>query len=213
MSNNRTAAVALIVGSCAGLATMALHPTGHDVIRNATAGESNALVVGIHTLALLGQGLLLSGTLALPLVLHQRRGIATGGYVFYALACVAAILAAGASGFVGPSAVHGLAEADQATRAMMINNLYYTGLLNQAFARIYVLFSASAILLWSFAAVKGRELTRPLGIYGVFLATLLLLGVLGGQLRLDVHGFGLVVLGEGIWLIWAAAQLWRRPDR
>ena len=41
MSTNRNAAIALVTGSLAGLVTMALHPTGRDVVHNASAGMSN----------------------------------------------------------------------------------------------------------------------------------------------------------------------------
>src|SRR5437764_13659541 len=102
MSNNRFAALALTLGTCAGFATMALHPTGRDVMQHASASESNALASTVHILALLGQGLLLTGALALPRLLRARPGFASGGYVFYALAAVAVILAAVASGRIAP---------------------------------------------------------------------------------------------------------------
>jgi hypothetical protein len=94
----------------------------------------------------------------------------------------------------------------------MLSALRYTGLLNRTFATIYVMLSGVAILLWSGAMLAGRELTRALGVYGLLLGVVLLLGITTGHLRLDIHGFGLVVLGEGVWMAWAAAQLWRAAD-
>ena len=206
----RSAALALVAGCLAGLATMVLHPTGHDVVRNASAGASNALNVAVHALALVAQPLLLAGTLALTLALRTRRDLAVGGYVFYAVAAVAVMVAAVASGFIAPATVRGLGEADAARRAGMLGALGYTGLVNQAFATVHVLLAGVAFLLWSWAVLAGGELPRGLGVYGIVLGLLHVAGIASGRLRLDIHGFGLVVLGQGVWLVWAAAALWRR---
>ncbi|MEX2182624.1 MAG: hypothetical protein WD771_11330 [Gemmatimonadaceae bacterium] len=207
---NRSAPIALVVGSLAGLVTMVLHPTGGDVVDVATAGGANALVTAVHALALLGQPLLLTGMLALTVQLRARRDLAIGAFVFFAFASVAVLIAGAASGFVSPAAVRGLGDADDLTRAGMMNAMHYTGLLNQAFAKIYVLFTGIALVLWAAAMLLGRELSRALAVYGAILGVVLLAGVLTGQLRLDIHGFGAVVLGQGIWMVWTARRLWVR---
>lgn len=215
---DRVAAVALLAGSLGGVVTMALHPTGHDFLRNAAAGEANTLGTAVHVLALLAEPLLLAGTLALTRRLRVGRDgagdVAVGAYVFYAMAAVAILVAAAASGLVAPGVVRGLATADEPTRATMMTALHYTGLLNQAFARLSVLFGGVAILLWSGAMLPSREppgraLPRALAGYGLLLGAALTLGAASGHLRLDVHGFGLVVLGESVWMVWVAAHLWR----
>lgn len=210
MTTDRSAALAITAGSLAGLATMALHPTGRDVVQAASSGGTNALVAAVHWLAIGAQPLVLAGTLALTLRLRARRDLAVGASVFYALASVAVIIAAVASGILAPAVLRNLREADEPTRALMTNGLRYTGLLNQAFASVYVVFSAIAILLWSAAMLVGRELPRALGVYGLVLGAVLLLGVASGHLRLGIHGFGLVVLGVGVWMVWAAGWLWQR---
>jgi hypothetical protein len=212
MTTNRNAAIALLAGSLGGLVTMALHPTGRDVMRNASAGASNTLAVAVHVLALLAQPLLLAGTLALIPKLRARRDMAIAAYIFFATATVAVIIAAVASGIVAPGVVSGWAEADAPARAVMMNTLAYTGRLNQAFALVYVTFSAVAIVLWSVAALGGGELPRTLALCGILLGAGLVAGMLSGWLHLDVHGFGLVVLGEGAWMAWVAALLWRTAD-
>ena len=126
-----------------------------------------------------------------------------------AVAGVAVIVAAVASGLLAPTVLRGLGDADAAERAFMLSALHYTGLLNQAFAAVYVVLSAIAILLWSSAVLAGRELSRGLGYYGLVLGALLIFGVLSGHLRLGIHGFGLIVIGQGVWMVWAAVLLWR----
>jgi hypothetical protein len=211
MPTNRSASVALLAGCLAGLLTMALHPTGRDVVGHASTGGANALVTAVHALALVGQSLLLAGTLALTLALRARRDVAVAAYVFYAVASVAVLVAAVASGFLAPSVLRGLDAADAVSRAAMMNALHFTGMINQAFAKVHVLLSGIALLLWSWAMLADRAFPRALAVFGLLLGSALVTGVASGYLRLDIHGFGLVVIGESAWLLWAAWRL-RRID-
>ena len=160
----------------------------------------------------MGQGLVLAGALAISARLRSRRDLAAGAYVFYVLAAVAIIIAAGASGFLAPSVVHGYARANDAQRQAMIGALHFTGLINQAFARISVICIAVALLFWSWAILAGRELSHALGWFGLAAGTVLAVGIGSGHLSLDIHGFGFVVLVQGVFLVWAAAQLWQSDD-
>lgn len=209
MSTNRSAATALVAGSLAGIVVMVLHPTGHAVVGNATAGRGNALVGVVHALAMLAQPLLVSGMLVVTDRLRVRRELAMTGLVTFAFASFAVIIAAAASGFIAPAAVRGLGGADDPARSGMMNALHYTGLLNQAFARLHVLFSCVAIMLWSAAMLAGRELSRALGAYGIVMGAALLAAVFGAGMRLDIHGYGLVVLAQASWFTRAALVLRR----
>lgn len=204
---NRSAAVALVLGVLAGLVTMAFHPTGRDVIAHASAGEANTLTGAVHTLALFGQALLVSGTLALTWHLRARRDLAIAAFVHFAFASLAIMLAGAASGFLGPMSVSGMGEVEEMRRAAMLADLTYSGIINQAFARLSVLFSCVAITLWSAAILIGRELPGGLGVFGIALGVGLGGSVLAGLLPLDIHGFGLVVLLQGTWFVWTAAGL------
>lgn len=213
MSTNRSASLALLAGCLAGLLTMVLHPTGRDVVGHASAGGANMLVTAVHALALVGQALLLAGTLALTLALRARRDVAVGGYVFYAVASVAVLVAAVASGFLAPSVLRGLDAADATARAAMMNALHFTGMINQAFARVHVLLTGIALLLWSWAMLAGDAFPRALALFGMVLGAALVAGVSSGYLQLDIHGFGLVVAGQSAWLLWAAWHLGRSDGR
>jgi len=65
-------------------------------------------------------------------------------------------------------------------------------------------------LLWSLVIVCSRALAPALGIFGLVLAPLTILALLSGHVRLDVHGFGLIVVGQALWTIGAGVSLWRR---
>ena len=209
MNTNRNAGYAIFAGSLAGLATMILHPTGHDVIRNASAGATNTLNSSAHLLAIFAQPLLLSGSLGLTMRIRDRRDLAFGAFIFFALASGAVIVAAIASGLIAPASVRGMDAADEARRAAMLGDLRYTGMLNQAFAKVYVLFTGAAIVLWSVAIAKGREMSRAMAIYGLILGATLIVAIAIDALPLDIHGFGAVILGTGMWFVWAGIHLVR----
>jgi hypothetical protein len=84
-----------------------------------------------------------------------------------------------------------------------------TGHLNQAFAQVFVVASATAIALWSASIVRSGRLAGGIGVYGLVAAPLLVLGLAVGHIRLNVHGFGLVVLAEAIWYVSVGALLVR----
>jgi hypothetical protein len=209
MSTDRSAAIALIAGSLAGLVIMALHPTGGEVSREAAGGGPMTLVQAVHWLGIIAQPLLLAGTVALTMRLRARRAAAVGGVVFFAVASLAVVIAAAASGLISPGVLRGMHGEGSSGMAAGENALHYTWLINQAFARVYVVLAAIAIALWSWAVIGGREMPRALGLYGLSLGAVLLAGIASGHLTLGIHGFGLVVLGQSVWLIWGAIVLWR----
>ncbi len=209
MNQNRTAGIALIAGSLGGLLTMILHPTGSDVVNNAATGAANTLNASVHLLAIISQPLVLSGALGLTVNLKDRRDFAFAGFVFFALASFAVIIAAAASGLVASSVVAGLAKATDAQRAAAMGALGYTSVLNQAFAKVYVALGGVALILWSLAMIKGREMGRALGVYGMVVGLLMVSIAIGGWVVLDIHGFGAVVIAVGAWFVWAAIGLIR----
>ena len=81
--------------------------------------------------------------------------------------------------------------------------------LNQAFARIFVVASSTAIVFWSFRMVKGQLISVGLGIYGSLLGPALVIALVAGGLRLDVHGFGLITFSQAVWFILAGVLLMR----
>ena len=91
--------------------------------------------------------------------------------------------------------------------------LDYNYRLNQAFARIYVVASSTAIVLWSAAIVRTRTLASGAGVYGLVMGSVAALAVVSGHVRLDVHGFGLIVLGQALWFIVVGALLLRLRAR
>ncbi|MDQ2712098.1 MAG: hypothetical protein M3Y24_07695 [Acidobacteriota bacterium] len=82
--------------------------------------------------------------------------------------------------------------------------------INQAFARIYSVAASLAIILWSVSALRNGGLGRRVATYGCVITPLIILGIVTGHLRLNVHGMAIVVLGQAIWFVIVGAQLCSR---
>ena len=65
-----------------------------------------------------------------------------------------------------------------------------------------------AIILWSISVLRNGGLSRNVAWYGCVIAPLIILGIVIGHLRMDVHGMGAVVLGQAIWFIAAGTQMY-----
>ncbi len=211
MTRDAKAGVSLACGTVAVLATMALHPTGADTLHNAGSGTPNTLARGVHALAIGAMPLLMAGMLAVTWRLRERIELAVLAYAAYVLGVVAVMIAAAASGFIATSLVDSVPQLVGAARDATMQQLHYTGQLNQAFAKIYTALAGAAFLLWSIAMRDAGAFPRGLSWLGIVVGAAQLVGIVSDTLPMTVHGFGLVVLGQSIWVLWTAAVLMQKP--
>lgn len=204
--------ILLIAGSLAGMVVMVLHPTAHHLIAG-EGGEPQAhLNVMVHGLAIASMPVLFMGLLGLA----RRLGftdLTLAALVAFGFGAVAVMSAAVASGFVATPLVPKLLAAEGGSRDIYHALLDYTGLINQGFARVYVVAASAAILLWSAGILRGRRMPRAVGIVGALLGTAILIAVISGHLRLDVHGFGAVTFAQSGWMIWIGVLLCREGPK
>jgi hypothetical protein len=200
-------AIAFFIGMTGTIITMALHPTSQDVAGSANASHMMQLNIAVHALALVCVPILFLGALGLTRRLAAPNRLALSALVLYGFAQVAVMIAAAASGLIAPELFHHMA-ANPGMADMWRAVLALNGHLNQAFAMIFVVASSVAIVLWSAAILRSGTFSRPLGIYGCILGPLTLIAVLSGHVRLNVHGFGMVIVGQAIWFISAGVLLW-----
>ena len=188
-TEERRAAIALLVGVVAPLLIMGMHPTGADI----TIGGARLVMINhmVHGVSLAAQPVVFLGLLGLWRSL--RSDVATAALVFYAFGIVAILSAAVLSGFVAPEVV--------AERPL----LFYTGQLNQGFAKVSVAAIGASLILWGVALRFARLPAAAGGIIGA----VLVLGVLTGRLHLSASGIVIVTLLQGIWIILVAALLLR----
>jgi hypothetical protein len=189
--------------------TMSLHPVaGPNPITPAQFEKLAALMTGVHVLAIAGIPFSFLGALALARRLDSPGRLALLGLVIYGLGLVAVMIAPAMSGLVGTEIIRHVIERGVDSEQWRIL-MKYNFLINQAFAKIFVVASCSAVALWSLMIVRRRAFPVALGIYGLFLAPVLVIAMLTGGLSLDAHGFGLIVFTQAIWFIVAGILLWR----
>lgn len=212
MAQDRESGWMLIGGTLASLVTMAMHPNVRQMLDDfATHGPRNVVA---HGLALLAIPFTLVGYGALARRLATRHAASARlGYACVAIASGAVAVAAIASGLLSTMLVARLVRLDGSEEAFARALLGYTGLVNQAFATVFVAGWSLAMLVWSLAVLRGAALARWLGWYGLLLGGVLLVVTLLGRLRLDVHHFGLIVVAQGVWTIGAGVELVRSRAR
>ena len=210
---NRTAAWSLLAGAVAMLVTMAVHPTGHDFAGGQERlAHAARIAIGAHALGIVSVPLALFGFLGFSRWLGFRRNAVSAAFLLYALASVAVISAALVNGIVAPALFRLIAQAGAEERPIFHSLLVYNSLVNQAYAIFHVVASSIAIVFWSISLPKAPAPAPAARIVGIVVGVVTLAALLSGHLTLDVHGFGLVVLTQSVWVVLVAAILLRAPE-
>jgi hypothetical protein len=203
---------ALIAGALGMSVTLVFHPTAHDLLapEGPAAAGGRALAAATHALALFSTPVLFFGFLGLSRGLGAERPVVSAALVAYGFAAAAVIPAAVASGLVAPALTAQMLNADGPTREALHRVFSYNGLLNQGFAKVYVVASSCAVVCWSAALFRGGRLARAAAVVGAAVGPLSLLAFFAGRLRLDVHGFGLFVFAQSAWVVLAGVLMLKR---
>lgn len=211
MRETRTGGWAMILGAAMGLVTMAFHPTGHETM--ADFQRMAPISVAAHALALLAIPVAFFGAMALAERLAASPALARFALVTYGMAQGAVMIAAVASGILSTMLMARLLGATGAEAEAAQTLLRFSGLLNNAFAMVFVAASSLAIGLWSVAMWRTRAFPRWLAVLGLAVGGVLVAITLIGRLRLDVHHFGMVVIAQAVWLVSTGVVLVRAaPD-
>jgi hypothetical protein len=189
--------------------TMAVHP--HGVVSPEQVESMARNLTAVHSVALVSLPLILLGVLGLSQRLEGPDRLALAGLVLYALAAVAVMNAAVMDGLVAPNVMRRIAEAGASSKEGWAIVFRYNFEVNQANAWLYAVGSSLAVLLWSISIMRTGALARGVGIFGCILGGVTVAVVASGLLRPDVHGFGAVILGQGIWFITVGARLCSSP--
>ena len=199
----------LIAGTAVFVLVMALHPNAHQILASADVGHAAHVNLLVHAVALLGVPVLFLGLLGLWRRLG-RGPLATAALVGWGYASVAVTSAAVTSGFVASGLMVKMAEAGGggATDAANVHGLLdLASLAIQGFAKVHLVASSLAIVLWSLAILRGGALHRSAGWVGLVAGGAVLGLFFVGNLHLDVHGFGHMVLLQAAWLLWIGVLL------
>ncbi len=198
----------MIAAAVAGTIVMAVHPTSHELLAPGKFTTIAVLGEAVHIFAIITTPVAFLGALALARHMDSPNRLAMSALAIYGFALVAIVSAATLSGLVAIPILQKMADHPESA-AQWGGFAAYTGMLNQAFAKIYTLLVSIAVALWSVQIVRTRILPRAAGIYGLVIAPIIFIAVGSGHVRLDVHGFGAVVLLQGIWLVAVGTALYR----
>ncbi|HWS53880.1 MAG TPA: hypothetical protein VN228_07130 [Pyrinomonadaceae bacterium] len=203
---------ALVAGALGMTVTMFFHPTAHDLLApsGGAARRGEAMAAATHALALASAPTLFFGFLGLSRRLGPDRPLVSAALVAFAFGAVAAMTAAIVSGLVAPALTRQMLAGDDANREALHRIFRYNGLLNQGFAKVYVVASSLAVLCWSAAVYGFGRLARLVAAFGCAVALLSLSAFFAGRLRLDAHGFGLFVFAQSAWVVLVGVFVLRR---
>ena len=211
MKDNRMGGVALIVGTIGGVITLLIHPSGHDLFAPDQFAHTAYLLVVAHALAIVSVAALFLGGLAIARHLASPDRLAIAALVVFGFACAAVISSATVDGFVGPAVLRKVIfEPPQVSNQWRVL-LAYNDQLNQAFAQIFVVAWAMAIVLWSASILKSRLLGPAAGIYGLFVGTASVIAVVAGVSG-HAEATHLVMLGQIIWFPIVGILMWRLKE-
>jgi hypothetical protein len=207
MANDKPYGLALIIGTVAGIITMAFHPTGHALLAEF---ERIALINRtVHALAIAGTILTVYGLVGLRRKLEHRSTLVDAALVSYGFGAIAVMFAAIASGLIGTELARRVLDAGDSGRASWETAMAYNYALNQATTQVFVVAASIGIVLFSAAMVREARFGKSLGATGFVVGCAAVLAIIGG-VRMDIHGFGAIVLGHGVWQVWTGARLIRR---
>lgn len=202
MSNERAGAMALLAGTLAMIAVMALHPSGIHAGPNANATLQLGIIV--HAVAIATAPLMTFGFFALTRRIGFDNPAAALAFFAYLFGALAVMLAAAMSGLVAPRLIQAGASHD------LLRLEWY---LNQAFATLHVALFSAAILLYAIAWPGKGVMSAAVQVAGFVSGLGILAWLMSGALTLDVHGMGAVVLVHGGWIVLAAFAMQRLPPK
>lgn len=212
MTDERKSGIALIAGSIGGIITMAIHPVAGGPMTPAQVNQL-AVISGIaHSIAMVSVLLLFLGACGLSRSIATPDRISFAAIVTFAFACFSVMIAATVSGFIVPAIMKHMARDVPATMhqwQIVIDSIFQ---INQAFSRIYSVAASVAIILWSYSGLRSGSIRSGIAIYGCIISALIIIGVVSGHLRLDVHGMAAIMVGQAIWFVLLGSQLYSRES-
>ena len=202
--------LALIIGTLAQVTTMSFHPTGVGTLDSPEAlAHEMQVLVAVHALGLLSVPVVVFGFVGVTRRLGWERPEALFAFVVYVFSAVAIMFAAIADGLVNAALIPQTVDAGEPALQTLKAVLAYNFQLNQACAKVFVVGSSLAIICWSIALFKVGTFERVVGVFGWFVGSAALVGLLSGHVRMSAHGFGLIIFLQSIWVLALGVSMFR----
>jgi hypothetical protein len=206
-------AIALILGSIGGILTMIAHPVGVDVApTNENASHAIQLGIMVHALAVASVMIQYFGLLGFCRNLGLERPIVSAALVIYGFSAVAVMCAAVLDGFGATALAKDALSADEPTRKLLSLLSHYNYYVNQGFAKIFLVGSSVAVIIWSGLLLKLGGFAKIIGVLGCAISSICLILFVAGHLQTDRHGFGLFFFAQSVWMVLTAVWIFRNND-
>jgi hypothetical protein len=217
MTNDRVSGILLIAGSAGVIVTLGMHPSGRDLFAPGQIDAAVRNLIAVHSIALSSLPFWFLGGCGLTHHLRSTGDSATqtvrqlsfAALAIYGFALVAMVNAVTIDGLVSG----GLARQIVATTGTVGQGwriaFNYNGMLDQGFLRIFLVASSLAVALWSSSMFRKDAFASGLGLYGCVLAIATVAALLSGQLERYAHIFGIVLVGQAIWMVLTGVWLLR----
>lgn len=199
----RPAGLLVAAASLLSLVFMVMHPTSH------APGPTALLNAVVHGTLIALSGALACGFTCLASRLGMRLILVRAGLVAYVMGTGAFIAAALINGFIVPQLLTRYGVTLHEVPETLGYILRLCREVNQTCSRMGVLADSAAILLWSMVLVRRPDPARSVGLLGGLAGAGPLLGVLLGQMAMNVHGMLAFVLCQTLWSLAVAALLMR----
>jgi hypothetical protein len=111
------------------------------------------------------------------------------------------VFLSGGGGIVNAALIPQMTDASDLKLQSVKAALFYNFQFNQACAKVFVVGTSLAIILWSITLSRFGVLEQRIGIIGWFVSAAALFGLLSGHVHMSAHGFGLIVLLQALWAI------------
>jgi hypothetical protein len=199
----------LIAGSAVLLVMSVVHPSTIPFGDRDALARMAVVDAVAHSLAVLGIWLLLAGQVGFSRMLGLQRSVVLAALVASALPSAGIVVAGALDGFVIPKIAEQWMGADDATRATLKQLIRFCVLIASSLTRIYMLFVAVAILLWSWVVYRDR-LSRGLPWVGALVGFAGVATLIGGPAYVNVHELLALVAAQSAWMIWAGVLMIRK---
>jgi hypothetical protein len=185
----------LLAAAAAGtVVMMANHPS------DAHAAGVGAVVHGSMILLLL---VMAYGFFQFAILRGISRGLVSAGLIAFAVSVFGHIVAATINGFVVPLLVDPAAPVSH-------DILRFAWYANQAFAKLAIVSGGAAYVLWGIDLVRaGSSIDRWLGGLGAAIGAVLIVGIMGALVPLNVGGALLLYGLQGLWAALVGVQMAR----
>jgi hypothetical protein len=170
-----------------------------------------SILVAVHTLALLSVPLLVFGFVGVTIRAGWHRRSSFGIY-HLCIICRRDNVRGIADGLINAALIPEMTGASDLKLQALKAALSYNFQFNQACAKVFVVGTSLAIILWSITLFRFGVLERRIGIIGWFISLAALFGLLSGHVHMSAHGFGLIVLLQAVWAIALGVSM-LRADR